>query len=275
MHAKHFIIAGALALGATLGAAETGSITTRDGTTYTNAVIQRADPDGVVIEYAPQPGSVGIAKVKFARLPEELQKRYNYNATDALIFEQNHAAGIARRQEQIEQGETQKQRDYVALWQHRAEVEAALEARRLEAAANEAAQAQDGGWYGGYDGYYDGAWYAVGNRRYRYNSCGPLTGVATRPCSTGDEFAHWPYATGDLAVHYSSSGLVSASGLGAKHGGPGYCAPVASHGASHNGVFATRNPAATGKPVLTSHAVASARPAAGNPTARGSSGRSR
>src|SRR5205085_8104884 len=100
MQAKHFIIAGAVALGATLGAAETDSITTRNGIIYTNAVIQRADPDGIVIEYAPRPGSVGIAKLKFANLPDALQKRYNYNATNALIFDQNHAAGIARRQQE-------------------------------------------------------------------------------------------------------------------------------------------------------------------------------
>jgi hypothetical protein len=43
-----------VALCTALGAAETDSITTRSGITYTNAVIQRADPDGVVIEYAPR-----------------------------------------------------------------------------------------------------------------------------------------------------------------------------------------------------------------------------
>src|SRR4051794_14134802 len=43
MQTKLFIIVGAVALCATLRAAETNSITTRDGITYTNAVIQRAD----------------------------------------------------------------------------------------------------------------------------------------------------------------------------------------------------------------------------------------
>ena len=149
MQTKHFIIAGAVALCATLDAAETNSITTRDGKTYTNAVIQRADPNGIVIEYVPQPGSVGIAKLKFANLSDELQKRYNYNAANALIFEQNHAAGIARRQEEIEQGEIEKRQVHEANLQRRAEEEAAaLEARREEEAANAAAQAQTDGWYG-------------------------------------------------------------------------------------------------------------------------------
>ncbi len=96
MQLKHFIIAGAVALWASLHAAETNSITTRDGKTYTNAVIQRADPNGIVIEYAPTPGSVGIAKLKFANLPPEIQKRYNYNPTNAQIFEENQLSDSIR-----------------------------------------------------------------------------------------------------------------------------------------------------------------------------------
>src|SRR4051794_5646166 len=136
MQSKHFIFVGIVALGMALGAAETDSITTRNGITYANAVIQRADPDGVVIEYVPRPGSVGIAKLKFANLPDEVQKRYNYNATDAVTFEQNQAAGVARRQEEIAQGEIEKRRKQDELaQQQRVQEEAALEAKRQEAAA--------------------------------------------------------------------------------------------------------------------------------------------
>jgi hypothetical protein len=248
MHAKHFIIAGAVALGATLGVAEADSITTRDGITYTNAVVQRADPDGVVIEYAPRPGSIGIAKLKFARLSDELRRRYNYDATDALIFEQNHAAGIARRQEEIAEGDIEKRRVYDALWQQRADEEAALEAERQEAAANEAAQMQNGGWYGGYDG----AWYAMGNKRYRHALRGPLTSLDSKKCSTSDQFAHWPYSTGDLGAHYATGGVTE-----------------------QHRAFASRNPVATGKPPGRAARVAAGRPAAaGNPGARGFSARS-
>jgi len=147
MQTKHFIIAGAVVLSASLGAAETNSITTRDGITYTNAVIQRADPNGIVIEYAPRRGSVGIAKLKFANLPDELQRRYNYSATNALIFEQNHAAGVARRQQEIEQGEIEKKR----LRRQAEEEAAALEAKRQQDAANAAAQTPPENGYG--DGY--------------------------------------------------------------------------------------------------------------------------
>jgi hypothetical protein len=161
---RFIIISGAVALGVALGAAETDSITTRDGTTYTNAVIQRADPDGIVIEYALRPGSLGIAKLKFANLPDELQKRYNYNPTDARIFEENHAAGIARRQEEIEQGEIEKKRRADALMQQRAEEEAAaLEAKRQQDEANAAAAPMETGYYSYGDWYSP---YGVGVRRH-------------------------------------------------------------------------------------------------------------
>lgn len=150
MQTRRFIIIGAVALCATSGAAETNSITTRDGVTYNNAVIQRADPNGIVIEYAPRPGSLGIAKLKFANLPEELQKRYDYDPTNALVFELNQEAGMARRQEEIEQGEIEKRRLREAALQRRAEEEAAaMEAKRQEEAANEETQVSTEIWYGG------------------------------------------------------------------------------------------------------------------------------
>lgn len=215
MQSKHFIFIGAAALCTALGAAETDSITTRNGTTYTNAVIQRADPDGVVIEYAPQPGSVGIAKLKFANPPEELRKRYNYTASDALIFEQNQAAGTARRQEEIAQGETEKERRHDKLVQHRTEEEAALEAKRQEAAMLAAAQMEMGGWSGGHSG--DGDWYGTSRKRYRSTSRGPLTspGPGARVNSSGfrtglglgwGDSGHWAQLPSQATRETSQSG---------------------------------------------------------------------
>ncbi len=135
MELKHFILAGAIALCASLHAAETNSITTRDGTTYTNAVIQRADPNGIVIEYAPAPGSVGIAKLKFANLPADLQPRYNYNATNAQIFEQNQQSANLRRFVEDErakrEAELERERQRVELLRREAyEAELAAENQR-------------------------------------------------------------------------------------------------------------------------------------------------
>jgi hypothetical protein len=227
MQLKHFIFVGVVALGPALDAAD--SITTRNGITYTNAVIQRADPDGVVIEYAPQPGSVGIAKLKFANLPDELRKRYNYNAIDAATFEQNQATGIARHQEQIAKGEIEKQRRHDELVQQRAEKEAALEAKMQEAAAMAAAQMEMGGWYGGYYG--DGDWSGAGRKRSRFNPRGP------------DKFR--PHNADTFNPH----GVGLSTGLGTGWGDSGHFGPLPSHafgGASHGGAF--RSPAARGNP---------------------------
>jgi hypothetical protein len=228
MQSKHLIVVGVVTLCTALGAAETDSIATRNGITYTNAIIQRVDPDGVVIEYIPQPGSIGIAKLKFANLSDELRKRYNYNPTDAVTFEQNQAAGIARWQEQIAQGEIEKKRRNDDLVQQQAEAEAALEAKRQEAAAMAAAQMDMGGWYDGY--YYDdGDWYQIGRRRYRYNSRGPLG-------------PHGPDKVNPLRVKSPDFD----TGLG---GNSGHWGPLPSHawgGPSHSGTF--RSPAARSNP---------------------------
>ena len=205
---KHLIFVGAMALGAALNAAD--SITTRNGITYTNAVIQRADPDGLVIEYAPQPGSVGIAKLKFANLPDEVRKRYDYKPTDATTFEQNQAAGIARRQEEIAQGEIEKKRRQDEFVQRRAEEEA-LEFKRQEMAWS---QMETGNWYGGYGGYYsEGDWYGIGHRRFRYNSRGPL-----RP--------HGPDKVNPLGQSADSSGGVPLTGAGTGWGDSGHWGPL-------------------------------------------------
>jgi len=226
MHTKYFIMAGAVALGTSLGAAETNSITTRNGITYTNAVIQRADPDGVVVEYAPQPGSVGLAKLKFANLPDELRKQYNYNPTEAETFEQNQAAGVARLEEQIAQGEIEKRRRNDLLVQLRAEQDE-MKAKRQESVAMAAAQMEMGGWYGGY--YDDGDWYGIGDRRFRFNSRGPLNphGVDSTNSSSG----------------------VGLSDLGTGWGDSGHFGPLPSHGSngpSQSG--ASRGPAPRGNP---------------------------
>lgn len=76
--------------------ADTNSITTRDGTTYTNAVIQRADPNGIVIEYAIRPGALGLAKLKFTNLPDVIQRKYNFSTNSAQVFEQNQLSGSLR-----------------------------------------------------------------------------------------------------------------------------------------------------------------------------------
>jgi len=64
-----------------------GDIVTRSGDTYKNARIQKAAPDGLVIAYTPANGGIGISKIKFKDLPDDLQQQYGYNPTNAAAFE--------------------------------------------------------------------------------------------------------------------------------------------------------------------------------------------
>src|SRR5581483_259416 len=45
-------------------------ITVNDGKQYKGVVLQRVEPDGLVVKYRPEGGGLGTAKLKFANLPE-------------------------------------------------------------------------------------------------------------------------------------------------------------------------------------------------------------
>ena len=62
-------------------------IVTREGTTYKNVQVNSIAPDGLLISYTPDAGGVGISKLKFEDLPNDLQRRYGYNRTNAVAFE--------------------------------------------------------------------------------------------------------------------------------------------------------------------------------------------
>lgn len=62
-------------------------LSTTDGITYNNITSQRADPDGLYIEYVLPGGGLGMSKVKFRRLSPDLQKQYGYEADKARDFE--------------------------------------------------------------------------------------------------------------------------------------------------------------------------------------------
>jgi len=77
-----------------------GEIVTRAGDTYKNVRIQKVAPDGLVIAYTPANGGIGISKIKFEDLSDDLQQRYGFDPTNAAAFEeaQRQAAGRLRTQ---------------------------------------------------------------------------------------------------------------------------------------------------------------------------------
>jgi len=138
------------------------SLSTTDGTTYDDITSKRADPDGLVINYTLPEGGIGMAKVKFSRLPADVQKQYGYDATKAKEYETQSAKAsqdwcaemdklakesLARKAEQetlANQQETIKTDRLIAL-AHLKEAEADL------ARATGGAVENSGGYYGGGD----------------------------------------------------------------------------------------------------------------------------
>jgi hypothetical protein len=70
-------------------------ITTLDGKTYEKAILERVDPDGLLVSFAPVEGGSGSAKLKFRNLPAELRERYGYDPARALDYETARARGEA------------------------------------------------------------------------------------------------------------------------------------------------------------------------------------
>jgi len=80
-------------------------IITTDGITYNGPKLLNVAPDGLVIEYLLDSGGTGMAKLKFAKLADLLQKRFGYDPKKALSFEteQSKLMTALVEKEQLEQ----------------------------------------------------------------------------------------------------------------------------------------------------------------------------
>ena len=66
---------------------QTNQIVTRSGDVYKNVTIERHDASGITISYAMSGGGLGITKLPFENLPDNLQKKYNYNPQQAALYQ--------------------------------------------------------------------------------------------------------------------------------------------------------------------------------------------
>jgi hypothetical protein len=80
-------------------------IVTTDGTVYREVKLSRIEPDGLLVEYQPASGGIGIAKLKFAKLPESLQRQFGYDPLKASAFEQEQARVTATLSQKLRQDE--------------------------------------------------------------------------------------------------------------------------------------------------------------------------
>ena len=70
-------------------------ITTLDGKTYEKVILEKVDPDGLLVLFAPAGGGLGTAKLKFRNLPAELREQFAYDPVRASDYEAAQARGEA------------------------------------------------------------------------------------------------------------------------------------------------------------------------------------
>jgi uncharacterized protein len=55
---------------------------TRNGKSYRAAKVEKVESDGITVQFQPQQGGVGMAKVKFSDLPQDVQDLYGFSHGD-------------------------------------------------------------------------------------------------------------------------------------------------------------------------------------------------
>lgn len=63
--------------------ASTNDLVTRTGTVYHDFHIEKVEATGLLINYRPEDGGIGITHVSFDVLPEKLQTQYGYDPLNA------------------------------------------------------------------------------------------------------------------------------------------------------------------------------------------------
>lgn len=63
-------------------------IVTMDGKTYNAVKLQRVLPDGLLVQYLPDAGGMGLARLKFVKLSKSLQVQFGYDPAKASVYEQ-------------------------------------------------------------------------------------------------------------------------------------------------------------------------------------------
>jgi hypothetical protein len=80
-------------------------IITTDGKVYNAVRLLKIQPDGLLIEYRPDTGGIGMGNLKFAKLPASLQKQFGYDPLKASAFEHEQAQVTAALVKTLRQDE--------------------------------------------------------------------------------------------------------------------------------------------------------------------------
>ena len=63
--------------------AAAGDLVTRAGTVYKKFHVEKVDASGILISYTPDNGGIGMTRISFDLLPDNLQKQYGYDPQSA------------------------------------------------------------------------------------------------------------------------------------------------------------------------------------------------
>jgi hypothetical protein len=80
-------------------------IITSDGITYNTPKLKSIQPDGLLVEFRPDAGGTGLAKLKFAKLPEFLQKQFGYDPGKATNYEHQQMLAMQALTQKLQQDE--------------------------------------------------------------------------------------------------------------------------------------------------------------------------
>jgi hypothetical protein len=78
-------------------------IITTDGVTYNAPKLLSIQPDGLLVEFQPAVGGAGLAKLKFAKLPESLQKQFGYDSKKAADYEREQSLAMSVLAQKLQQ----------------------------------------------------------------------------------------------------------------------------------------------------------------------------
>ncbi len=94
----------------------TNEIETATGAIYRNALVEKVEPDGIIVSFTPAGGGLAITRISFDELSDELRKQYGFDPEKKLAYEKesklaaawwrehmitNYEAAIARRDARV------------------------------------------------------------------------------------------------------------------------------------------------------------------------------
>jgi len=65
----------------------TNEIATASGAIYKNVYVEKVEPDGITISYTPARGGLGIIKINFDELSDELRQKYGFDPEKKKAYE--------------------------------------------------------------------------------------------------------------------------------------------------------------------------------------------